>query len=162
LDHLQPNQIELLRGSRVHAAAVLENTPGAVDRGPQWRGPSTQRVGDRTERRQRAAGSLPAVSRGNQTDRNTVEIDPCVLCGLLNYYRTDGYKIVLGDGNFVKENDKLGASVTYYGPGKNYYIRAFGENLTNQKFFARSIDGLKAVYSQAKPVTYGVALGIDF
>jgi len=78
------------------------------------------------------------------------------------YFRTDGYKTGNGPLDRVIEHDSLGASVTYELPNGRYYVRVFGNNLTDQHVIAYQLLPFKFTRNEIQPISYGVAIGARF
>jgi len=79
-----------------------------------------------------------------------------------SYYRTAGFKTGNGSLDRVREYDSLGASVTYTFPSDNFYVRAYGINLTDRKIISNQLLQLKYSRNVIQPITYGIAVGARF
>lgn len=92
----------------------------------------------------------------------TAHISSSALDFNASYFRTAAFKVGIGPEDRVNEYDSLGASITYRAPGDRYYVRVFGNNLTNQKDLGTSLSAVKASRQEIVPRTYGIALGTHF
>ena len=79
-----------------------------------------------------------------------------------SYFRTASMKVGIGASDFVKEYDSLGASITYVTPSDHFYVRVFGNNLTDRRVLGINMSALKASRQVIKPITYGAAVGFRF
>lgn len=79
-----------------------------------------------------------------------------------SYFRTASFKVGIGPEDRVFEYDSLGASVTFHLPKDRFYVRVFGNNLTNRQDIGMSLSATKASRQEIVPVTYGVAIGTHF
>src|SRR5262249_26887803 len=80
-----------------------------------------------------------------------------------SFYMNGGYDVVPGGIlGHVNRYETLAASVTYYGDDDRYFVRLWGDNLTNDRhliYISPQALGFQAV--NAKPTTYGVTLGFN-
>jgi iron complex outermembrane receptor protein len=79
-----------------------------------------------------------------------------------DYYRTAEFKVGLGPEDRVNEYDSLGMSLTWNAPGDAYYIRGYGQNMTDQQVIGTSLSAVKASRQEIVPASYGVAIGFHF
>lgn len=79
-----------------------------------------------------------------------------------DYYHTSSFKTVVGDGNIVTPFGRLNAAATFYASGSRYYIRAFGQNLTNVEQTGTATSPFRLAKVEIEPRTYGIAIGFDF
>jgi len=79
-----------------------------------------------------------------------------------SYYRTATFKTGIGPFDVVKEYDSLGASVTFTPESDHFYVRVYGNNLTNQKVISNQLLQLKYTRNEIQPITYGLAIGARF
>lgn len=79
-----------------------------------------------------------------------------------SYYRTASFKVGIGPADKVDEYDSLGASVTYRFPENGWYVRGFGNNLTDRTVIGTNLSALKQSRQQITPLTYGLATGVSF
>ena len=79
-------------------------------------------------------------------------------------YFNSGFDIVpAGFDAHVGAYETLTAGITYYGPGDRYFIRVWGDNLTNDHhpiYISPQAAGFQEV--NARPITYGMTIGFKF
>ena len=79
-----------------------------------------------------------------------------------SYFRTAGFKVGIGPDDRIYSYDSLGASATYTLPGDHFYVRIYGNNLTNRKVIGTVLSAVKDSRDEILPITYGVAAGFRF
>jgi len=82
-----------------------------------------------------------------------------------NYYHNDGYFFSAQNTEVARqpEYSLLGAQVSYLFPDTDLRITAFGENLTNERFYlSRITNDFGTLSKLAPPATYGVRLNWNF
>lgn len=78
-----------------------------------------------------------------------------------NVFYTDGYNVAPG-GPQVRINayETVNASATWFAPGDRYYVKLWGQNLTNDRHIVYLAAGNASTQTTyAKPVTYGMSVG---
>ncbi|WP_158764694.1 TonB-dependent receptor [Terricaulis silvestris] len=78
-----------------------------------------------------------------------------------SYFYTDGYKTVVGDGNYIDPYGQLSAAIQYNAPGDNWYARLWGRNLTDEDYVGRNLNAFGSPYTYVDPMSYGVAVGVN-
>jgi len=76
-----------------------------------------------------------------------------------DYFHTSSFKTVVGDGNIVNSYGRLNAALTWYAPDERYYLRLFGQNLTDVNQIGVGTSPFRLGRAEIEPRTYGVAVG---
>ncbi len=76
-----------------------------------------------------------------------------------DYFHTSSFKTVVGDGNVVFAYDRANAAATLFAPRERYYVRVFGQNLTDLQQIGVGTSPFRLGKAEIEPRTYGVAIG---
>jgi iron complex outermembrane recepter protein len=79
-----------------------------------------------------------------------------------SYYHTSAFKTVVGEGNVVDAYGRADAAMSWFAPSEKYYVRVYGQNLTNVEQIGTSTTPFVLARTEVEPRTYGVATGFKF
>jgi iron complex outermembrane receptor protein len=82
-----------------------------------------------------------------------------------NYFITSSFSRQVGvirGREEVQGYDSLNASVTWHSPRDEFFVRAWGRNLTNHKILGSTLDSFAYFYVVQRPITYGMSFGFKF